>query len=50
MKQETLDRIAKINHLVAVNHVRGNNKRKRYYQSLMNWVISKELDAYGSRI
>jgi hypothetical protein len=29
---------------VAINHVRGNVKRKRFYQSLMNWLISKELD------
>ncbi len=50
MKKESLERIAKINKLVLFNHIKGNQKRKRFYQSLMNWIISKELDAYGSRI
>ena len=41
--KETVQRILKLNHLVVINHIKGNTKRKRFYQSLLNWVISKEM-------
>lgn len=45
----TINRILRLNELVAINHIRGNVKRKRFYQSLMNWVISKELDGIWTK-
>jgi len=39
----TINRILRLNELVVINHIRGNTKRKRFYQSLLNWFISKEL-------
>lgn len=41
--EATINRILNINLLVIDNHLKGNTKRKRFYQSLMNWIISKEL-------
>jgi hypothetical protein len=42
--KETINRILRLNYLVAVNQANGNTKRKRFYQSLLNWVISKEMN------
>lgn len=39
----TINKIIRLNKLVALNHITGNVKRKRFYQSLLNWVISKEV-------
>ena len=41
--EATINRILRLNELVVINHINGNNKRKRFYQSLMNWIISKEI-------
>jgi hypothetical protein len=41
--ETTINRILKLNDLVTLNHIRGNTKRKRFYQSLLNWIISKEM-------
>jgi hypothetical protein len=41
--EKTINRILRLNELVILNHIKGNVKRKRFYQSLLNWVISKEM-------
>ena len=41
--EATINRILRLNYLVTINHIRGNTKRKRFYQSLLNWVILKEM-------
>jgi hypothetical protein len=45
--KELINSILRLNELVALNHMKGNTKRKRFYQSLMNWIISNELKIYG---
>lgn len=46
-KQETFDTISMINKKIIFHHKNGNNLRKRYYQSLLTWLVSKEIELYG---
>jgi hypothetical protein len=41
--EATINTILNINLLMIDSHLKGNPKRKRFYQSLLNWVISKEI-------
>ena len=42
-KEVTIQKILRLNNLITKHHIKGNDIRKRFYQSLMSWVISKEL-------
>ncbi len=41
--ETTKSKLLKLNNMVTKSHIEKNDKRKRYYQSLINWIISKEI-------
>lgn len=43
---ELINKFNKINNLMIESHLQGNFKKKKFYQSLLNWLISKEINKW----
>lgn len=48
IQTDIITRILEINNLIVIHKNKGNKLRVRFYQSLLSWVISKQLESYGS--
>lgn len=48
IQKEVIDTILNLNLLILTHTKKGNRLRVRFYQSLLSWVISKQLKSYGS--
>jgi hypothetical protein len=44
---QIIKRILEINNLIITHKQKGNKVRVIFYQSLLSWVISKQLQNYG---
>jgi hypothetical protein len=44
--KEVIDTLLELNKKIIIHKLNGNKLRMRFYQSLMSWIVSKELKKY----